>query len=103
MTLVLSTKQQPWPVPCPAASACSLGTSCQQQLPKQLMAFAGQHCFAIRLFSLSLGGEGDAIWPSFVQCSLESKERFQHPGPAGGMLGSQAKFLPVLAPGKGCN
>lgn len=38
--------------PLPAASARSPGPSCQQQLPKQLRAFAGQHCFAIRLFSL---------------------------------------------------
>lgn len=102
MTPVLSMKQQPWPVPCPRHLRAPRGPAANSSSQSSLG--LSQASTVLQLdFSLSLGGEGDTIWPSFLQCSLESEERFRHPGLAAGMLASQAKFLPVLAPGKGCN
>lgn len=72
------------------------------------MAFTAQCCFAIRLIFLSLraevslGGEGNAIWPTFKMLA-SSKERLWHPRPNTGMLALLAKSLPVLSHRRSCS
>lgn len=72
VTLVHCINKKPFLCPlCYSIHTLSLGTLEAEQLPKQIMAFAAQCFFAIALFFLSLraeaslGGEGNAIRPSF--------------------------------------